>query len=403
MGRFLFVVPPLEGHTNPTVAVGRVLADRGHAVAWVGHPEVVPDLLPASAEFLPVADRAPAEVVEAMAVRNLRPPTGAVGLRSFWDEFVLPIGRHMSRGTGAAVDAFGPDVVVADQHALAGPAVALRTGLPWATSATSSADLVDPLAGLPKVQAWLAERMAGLLVDAGVDPATAAAVDPRFSPHLLLAFTSAELVGAPEACPDHWALVGPALGGRADDTPFPWDWLDGDDRPTVLVTLGTVNWRAGARFFATAAEALGGLDVRGIVVAPPEHVPDPPANVLVVPRVPQLALLPLVDLVVAHGGHNTVCEALGAGVPLVLAAVRDDQPFVADQVVRAGAGIRVKFHRVGAPELRAAMTTVLAEPSFRAAVARVRASFAAAGGAAAAADRLDALLATAGRPARARR
>jgi len=49
------------------------------------------------------------------------------------------------------------------------------------------------------------------------------------------------------------------------------------------------------------------------------------------------------------------------------------------------------------------MTTVLAEPSFRAAVARVRASFAAAGGAAAAADRLDALLATAARPARAHR
>ena len=204
-----------------------------------------------------------------MAVRNLRPPTGAVGLRSFWDEFVLPIGRHMVPGTGAAVDAFGPDVVVADQHALAGPAVALRTGLPWATSATSSADLVDPLAGLPKVAGVAApSAWRGLLVDAGVDPATAAAVDPRFSPHLVLAFTSAELVGAPEAFPDHWALVGPALAGRADDTPFPWDWLDGD-RPTVLVTLGTVNWRAGARFFAAAAEALGGLDVRGIVVAPP--------------------------------------------------------------------------------------------------------------------------------------
>jgi UDP:flavonoid glycosyltransferase YjiC (YdhE family) len=137
-------------------------------------------------------------------------------------------------------------------------------------------------------------------------------------------------------------------------------------------------------------------------VAPPEHVPDPPVGVLVVSRVPQVALLPRVDLVVAHGGHNTVCEAIAAGVPLVVAAVRDDQPFVADQVVRAGAGVRVKFGRVGAADLRAAMTTVLAEPSYRAAVARIRASFAAAGGAAAAADRLDALLATAGRPARAR-
>lgn len=399
MGRFLFVVPPLEGHTNPTVAVGRALAERGHAVAWTGHPEVVPALLPAGARFLPVADRAPAEVVEAMAVRNRAPATGAVGFRSFWEEFVLPIGRHMVPGTRAAVDRFAPDVVVADQHALAGPAVALGAGLPWATSATSSADLVDPLAGLPKVQAWLAGRMATMLIEAGVDAATAAAVDPRFSPHLLLAFTTAELVGAGDF-PDHWALVGPALAERADGTPFPWDWLGADGTPTVLVTLGTVNWRAGARFFAAAAEALGAMDARGVLVAPPELVPDPPANVLVVPRVPQLDLLRRVDLVVAHGGHNTVCEAIGAGVPLVLAAVRDDQPFVADQVVRAGAGVRVRFGRASAADLRAAMESVLGDPAVGAAVARVRGSFASAGGAAAAADRLDALLATAGRPAR---
>jgi MGT family glycosyltransferase len=401
VGRFLFVVPPLEGHTNPTVAVARVLADRGHAVAWTGYPEVVPALLSPGSEFLPVADRAPAEVVEAMAARNLAPATGAVGFRSFWEEFVLPIGRHMVPGTGAAVDAFAPDVVVADQHALAGAAVALRTGLPWATSATSSADLVDPLAGVPKVAAWLHGRMTALLVEAGVDEPTATAVDPRFSPHLLVAFTTAELAGPSEAFPDHWALVGPALRHRADTTPFPWEWLERDDRPVVLVTLGTINWRAGARFFSAAAEALGGMDARGVIVVPQGSVPDPPGNVLVVPRVPQLALLPQVDLVVAHGGHNTVCEAIAAGVPLVLAAVRDDQPFVADQVVRAGAGVRVKFGRVSAGELRAAMAGVLSDPGHRAAVDRVRASFASAGGAAAAADRLDALLATAGRPARA--
>ena len=266
MGRFLVVVPPLEGHTNPTVSLGHALGARGHEVAWTGHPEVVPALLPPGATFLPVADRAPDAVVAATTARNLAPAGGAVGFKAFWEEFVLPIGRHMVPGTRAAVDRFGPDVLVVDQHALAGAAVALERDLPWATSATSSADLVDPLAGLPKIQRWLHEQMCDLLTGAGVAPAVAAGVDPRFSPHLLLAFTSRALVGADAGFPDHWALVGPALTDRVDATSFPWAWLEGDgsDVPVVLVSLGTVNWRAGSRFFAVAAEALGGLDVRGI-------------------------------------------------------------------------------------------------------------------------------------------
>lgn len=390
MGRFLFVVPPLEGHVNPTVAVGRELAARGHRVAWTGHPEVVPALLPTGAEFLPVADRAPTAVTEAAAVRNRRPRGGAVGLKAFWDEFVLPIAEQMVPGVRAAVDAFRPDALVVDQHALAGAAVALESGLVWATSATTSADLDDPLAGLPRVQAWLRGRMDALLAGAGIDPAVAAGVDLRFSPRLLVAFTAPELLGRP-ALPGHWALVGPAVAPRPDATPFPWEALAGTD-PLVLVTLGTVNWRAGARFFGVAAEALGGLDVRAVIVAPGDLVPDPPPNVLVVPRVPQLALLERTDLVVCHAGHNTVCEALAAGVPLVVAPVRDDQPFVADQVVRAGAGVRVKFGRVGVDDLRTAVAGVLDSAGHRAAAARLARALAGAGGAAAAADHVAGLL-----------
>ena len=40
MSRFLFVVPPMAGHVNPTLPVGRELAARGHEVAWAGPPEV---------------------------------------------------------------------------------------------------------------------------------------------------------------------------------------------------------------------------------------------------------------------------------------------------------------------------------------------------------------------------
>jgi MGT family glycosyltransferase len=389
VARFLVVVPPLVGHTNPTVSLGTELATRGHEVAWAGHPEVGAMLAP-GARLLTVAGAPPAEIVAAAEARNQAPVGGAAGFKAVWEEIVLPLARHMVPGLEAVVGDYAPHVLVVDQQALAGAAVALRRGVPWATTATTSAELVDPLAAVPKVRDWLRGQMRAVLVDAGVDAATAGSVDPRFSPELVVGFTTAELVGG-GPFPDHWALVGPALTDRPDDVAFPWAWLDGR-RPAVLVSLGTVNWRAGARFFATAAEALADMDVQAVVVAPPDLVPDPPPNVLVRERVPQLALLSRVSAVVAHGGHNTAVEALAAGVPLVVAPVRDDQPIISDQVVRAGAGVRVKFHRVGPPDLRAAVTAVLDEPGYRAAADRVRAGFAAAGGAAAAADRLEALL-----------
>ncbi|MGH3826531.1 MAG: glycosyltransferase, partial [Pseudonocardiaceae bacterium] len=128
-----------------------------------------------------------------------------------------------------------------------------------------------------------------------------------------------------------------------------------------------------------------------ILVAPPDLVGALPDHVLARRFVPQLDLLPRLDAVVCHGGDNTVCEALAHRLPLVVAPIRDSQPVVAGQVVAAGAGIRVHYGRVGATELRQAITTVLDDPSYRAAARRVQASFAAAGGAATAADHLEKL------------
>jgi MGT family glycosyltransferase len=156
--------------------------------------------------------------------------------------------------------------------------------------------------------------------------------------------------------------------------------------------LGTVNFDAGERFFRTALEAVAPLtDVQAVVNAPAAGL-DPPPNVLLAARVPQLELLPHLDAVVCHAGHNTTCEALAYGLPLVVAPIRDDQPAVSAQVTEAGAGVRVKFGRVGAEELRAAIRAVLDDPGYAAGAARIRKSFEAAGGAQAAAQRLEELL-----------
>jgi MGT family glycosyltransferase len=386
MSRFLFVVPPMAGHVNPTLPVGRELAARGHAVAWAGPPEVAEELMPPGARFLrvPLSDR----VRDHIAARadDLR---GAAALKHLVGDFLVPLAECMVPGVHAAVERFRPDALVVDQQALAGVAVALARDLPWATSATTSAMLTDPMAILPKVRDWADGLQRDVLRSAGVFERTAATVDLRFSPQLVLVFSTPALVGRDDF-PDHYAFVGPAVGARPDDTPFPWEWLDRAG-PHVLVSLGTLNWHNGGRFFAAAAEAIGGMDAHGVIVAPPGLVGSVPPNVLAVPRVPQLSLLPRLDAVVCHGGHNTVCEALAHGLPLVVAPIRDDQPAIAAQVEAAGAGVRVMFRRAGPEALRAALEAALGDPALRTGAERVQRSFASAGGPTAAADELEGL------------
>jgi MGT family glycosyltransferase len=394
MARFLFVVPPLAGHVNPTISTGRELAGRGHEVAWAGVPGATEALLPDDSGFFPVGDGAVAETADRLRERaqGLR---HAAALKFLWEQVLVPLGHAMAGDLDALVPRWQPDVVIADQQALAGAAVARKRSLRWATSATTTAELVDPLAALPRAEQWVNDQLAAFQAAVGTGPAGEAAAadgDLRFSEHLVLVFSTPELVGEQHRFPPHYAFVGPSITDRPDPEPFLWDWLD-PDRPHVLVSLGTVNTEAGRRFLAMAAEALAGEPVQAILVAPPDTVePGAPGDDLLVrQRVPQLTLLPRLDAVVSHAGHNTVCETLAHGLPLVLAPIRDDQPIIADQVVRAGAGIRVRFGRARPADIRAAVRAVLDEPSYRQGAAAIRRSFQSAGGASAAASRLEAL------------
>jgi MGT family glycosyltransferase len=387
---FLFVVPPLVGHINPAVGVAARLTAEGHRVAWAcADPALVRRLAGADTHVYSCAGPVPG------AEGAVRPPDlrGAEALRFLWEWYLLPLADAVAPGVGAAVTEFQPDVVVADQQAFAGALVAERLGVPWATSATTSAEFTGAYDGLPKVAAWLRSRLAALRARIGT---TAGTADPRYSPHLLLVFSTPELIGPQAPLGERIHYVGPSLADRPAGPGFPWEWLD-PGRAKVLVTLGTANADAGGRFLAECRTALRERAdrVQTVLVDPtaPPSSGGTDKDVLTLPSVPQLPLLERMDSVVCHAGHNTVCEALWHGVPLVVAPIRDDQPVVAGQVVDAGAGLRVRFGRVTAPRLGATLDTVLHDPAHRAAAARIRTAFRAAGGARAAANHLARLAA----------
>jgi UDP:flavonoid glycosyltransferase YjiC (YdhE family) len=380
VSRFLFLSLPLTGHVHPIAAVAQEAIGHGDDVAWAG-----------SESFLR-PHVGPHATVFGTPLRPYRGQgdLGMAAARSRWDGYVVPHARHTLTAVDRAVREYRPDVLVVDQHAVAGALVAHRHGLPWATLAPTSMELTLPYRTLPRVEAWIAERLRALWHGAGLpgDPPH----DLRFSPHLVVSFGSAALCRDPLPVPNV-EFVGPAIGHRPPVPDVPAEWFD-PHRRTVLVTVGTLAADHAADFLRRVVAAARPLDdVQLIVVAPPGSVGDAHERVVVVARVPMPDLLRRVDAVVTHGGLNTVCEALAAGVPLVVAPIKDDQPVNAAQVVAAGAGVRVRFFRSGPDELRAALRTVLDAPTCRDGARRVQRDMARAGGAAAAVGHLRRLAA----------
>lgn len=376
MSRFLFVVPPLTGHVNPARCVAEELQAAGHQVAWVGSLATLRPMLGDKATIYRTGSR----------IHRAQADQGLASIRSLWQEFIVPYTKFILPAVNKAIADFDPDLLVCDQHTPAGALLAHRYGLPWATLACSTIELLRPYRQLPQVEGWIDQRLEQLRALADV----AEPVNPLFSPDLVLSFTSAEFTGPLRL--EQVRQVGPCFAGRFDDPDFDWSALD-PERALVLVTVGTLAAELADDFYTRAVAALAPLAdrVQAIVLASPEQVPEPPPNVLLAHRVPMFRLLPRLAAVLCHGGLNTVCESLAFGVPLVVAPIRHDQPLNASLVTAAGAGRRVHFSRAQPAELRTAVLAVLDDPSYRQAAGRLADSFTAAGGAPAAAHHLQRL------------
>ncbi len=380
VARFLFVVVPVVARVWPAVAIGDALAAGGHDVAWCG-PESDLRLLVG-----------PGDAIYPTGKRSYRQTTqmGAAAVRELWDEYVMPLNRFISRPVDRAVAEYQPDVVIADQYALAGTLAAEKHGVPWATLATGALELTPPIED-PGLQEWVRSKLSEARATAGL-PADDG-LDLLFSPYLVVATTTRALTGA-APLPRHCVLIGAALGSRRSDPGFRWDWWD-PGRQHVLVTAGTLAAHLVHGFLARTMAALEPMAdrVQAVLNAASDAVPEPPPNVLVAPRVPMLELMPRLDAVICQAGQSTVNEALVHGVPLVVAPIRLGELAVAEQVARAGAGIAVSFSQATPKQVGAAVTAVLDDPGYRTQARRIAGEFAAAGGTGVAAGHLAALAA----------
>jgi UDP:flavonoid glycosyltransferase YjiC (YdhE family) len=81
---------------------------------------------------------------------------------------------------------------------------------------------------------------------------------------------------------------------------------------------------------------------------------------------PQPAILPMVDLVITHGGNNTTTEALHFGKPTVLLPLFWDQYDNAQRLDELGLGIRLPAYEFTEAQLHEAIDRLLGDDELRA-------------------------------------
>jgi UDP:flavonoid glycosyltransferase YjiC (YdhE family) len=159
----------------------------------------------------------------------------------------------------------------------------------------------------------------------------------------------------------------------------------------VLVTAGTSVRDPDLLAGLVISVADAGYQVA--VTVEPGRLPENP-RVHAAGFVPLARLLPAVDAVVGTAGLGTVLATLATGLPSVLRPVLADQPWNAQRVVAAGAGIFIQDPAEAGPAVR----SVLSNAAYRAAAQAAATSIGSMPSPAAA---LDELLIRAGLPARA--
>jgi zeaxanthin glucosyltransferase len=365
MSRFLFVVIPERGHLHPYLGPAMHLQGRGHEVVIYAEAPLDAVLEPLGLPRWP--PHPPAAPVRHAGAEFSARVRDAAWLRQ-WVAGVLLDGveAQVSR-IAAAIAALRPDALVLDPMVYAGAIAAHRAGRPWAAVSNSLNPALPPEldSELLRTVAWLAPRRARLFAAHGMTPAFRGC--DLLAPELTVCFTSPALVGEP---PPGVQLVGASLPPRPREPSTGIDWAARGPRPRVLMSLGSQVYHQ-PRMFQTVAAALQGLDVE-LVASLGELDPTPlrpwPPGALLRPWWPQLEVLAHTDVMITHGGANSVMEALAHGVPLLISPICNDQFHQAELVQRAGLGVTLDLHTATPAQCRQALQTLL-QPQFRARVA----------------------------------
>ena len=293
------------------------------------------------------------------------------------------------------IEAFAPDVVLADELALAGRLAAAKLRLPLIMIFTSFA----PCETFSICRFWPE------YTDANPARAEAKRIAERFTRkygvrHLDIYeifegrgdFNISTLIRAiqpgGETFGDDFLFAGAQIGPRVEQD---GTWQPPQDgRPLLFTSLGSLfnNW---PEFYQMLFPIVRELDLHVLCAIgralTPEDIGPTPDNVTLIPFAPQLRVLSHADYFITHAGTGSAMEALYYGVPCVCIPQMDEQMLTARQMVRLGvASTSMLRAEVSEDSLRDALMRLIEEPHYRESAQRLARQMRETGGCACAAN-----------------
>jgi len=406
------------GPTNNCVGIGDVLRRRGHRVVFIveesfagtlerqGFEERLMRLGPP-----PEADEEPGQFWKDF-IRETAPVFRKPTIEQLGD-FIAPTfgalvegARYVDDRLREIIDELAPDVIVED-NVVSFPALP-ACGRPWVRiTSCNPAEMKDPrvpptFSGYPASdrsgweEYWQEYRRAHADLHASfsefcVERGAPALDDLEFihtSPHLNL-YLYPEAIDYPRERP-----LGPTwhnLGASVRATDAAWEAEPGEGS-LLYLSLGSLG-SGDVELMQRLVDTLSASPHRVIVSKGPQHEQITLAdNMTGAEFLPQTSILPQVDLVITHGGNNTVTEALHFGRPMVVLPLFWDQYDNAQRIAETGLGTRLDTYGHEPDELLGAVDRLLGDAALARRLGELSAALQAAPGTTRAADLIEQLL-----------
>jgi MGT family glycosyltransferase len=391
MSTIVFFPESAFGPTNNCVGIGDVLRREGHRIVFI-----VEESFAGTLEEKGFEER---------LMRLAPAPEQPEGPGQFWKDFIRETAPVFRRGTfeqlsefivptwealldGARYvddrlheifDELRPDAIVED-NVCAFPAIP-ASGIPWVRIVSCNPlELKDPglpptFCGLPvddrsEWDAYRNEyRRASGDLWAGFDeycrergaPGLPEGEFIHSSPLLNLYIYPAE-VDYPRSNPlgPTWHNLGSSVRTTDPEWSVPSELAEGDGR-LVYLSLGSLG-SGDVPLMERLVEVLGSTQHRFVVSKGPQHHEYELAdNMDGAEFLPQTSLLADVDLVITHGGNNTITEALHFGVPTIVLPLFWDQHDNAQRMDETGCGIRLPTYTFEQDAMSDAIDRLLAD------------------------------------------
>jgi MGT family glycosyltransferase len=392
MGTVAFFPEGAYGPTNNCVGIGDVLRRRGHRVVFIVEESFAGTL--------------EAKGFEERLMRLGPPPEEDEEPGQFWKDFIrdtAPVfrtptieqlgafiaptfralidgARYVDERLTEIIEELQPDAIVED-NVVAFPALP-ASGRPWVRIVSCHpAEIPDPDVP-PAFSGYPAEDRTGWDEFREEVRRTHADMHGEFDafcrergapalPELEFMYTSAHL--NLYLFPDEvdYARARPLRGGpwvnlqtsvRTTDEPWtlPEEVATGDG-PLIYLSLGSLG-SGDVALMQSLIDTLAGTRHRVIVSMGPQHERLQLApNMTGAEFLPQTSILPQVDLVITHGGNNTVTECLYFGRPMIVLPLFWDQYDNAQRIDETGFGVRLDTYGHQPEELRGAIDRLLAD------------------------------------------